>query len=286
MIDAGYIVRELLNAMTVSIILILISLGLSVIFGLMRILNTAHGEFVILGAYAVVGVTRAGGGFWLGVVVAAVALGLFGWVFQKSLLRFLQRNWTTAILVTWGASIIIRQVLQLALGPRPYAVASPFPGSIEIFGLQYPTYRIVIIAIGAVILAGAYWTVMRTTFGLQVRLAIQNREMAAALGIDTERINSIAFVVGAALAGLAGALLSPLVPVGPLTGLHYLIDCFFVIILGGAGHLLGTLAGGAVIGGGESILQIFLKPAVAEIMVYVVAVALLCLRPQGLVRQP
>src|SRR5262245_50646713 len=108
--DAGYIVRELLNAVTVSIILILISLGLSVIFGLMRILNTAHGEFVILGAYAVVGVTRAGGGFWLGVVVAAVALGLFGWVFQKSLLRFLQRNWTTAILVTWGASIIIRQV--------------------------------------------------------------------------------------------------------------------------------------------------------------------------------
>jgi branched-chain amino acid transport system permease protein/urea transport system permease protein len=285
MIDAGYIVREVLNAATVSIILILISLGLSVIFGLMRILNTAHGEFVILGAYVVVGVTRGGGSFWLGVAVAPVALALFGYLFQKSLLRFLYRNWTTAILVTWGASIIIRQVLQLSLGPRPWAVANPFPGSIELLDVQYPMYRIVIIAIGLALLAGIWWAVMRTTLGLQVRLAIQNREMAAALGIDTQRINAFAFVVGAALAGLAGALVSPLVPVGPLTGLHYLIDCFFVIILGGAGDLLGTLAGGAVIGGGESILQIVTKPVIAEIMIYVVAIALLCLRPQGLVRQ-
>ncbi len=283
--DPSYLVREFLNALTLSFILILISLGLSIIFGLMRILNMAHGEFVILGAYVVVWVTSVGGGFWLGVVTAPLVMGLFGLLFQKALLKYLYRNWTTAILVTWGAGMIIRQGLQLVMGARPYAVANPLPGAETIFGLDYPAYRIAIILIGAAIVVAVLWVHMRTTLGLQIRLAMQNREMAAALGIDTDRINSFAFAVGTALAGLAGALLSPLIPVGPLTGLHYLVDCFFVIILGGASHLFGTIAGGGVIGGGESLLQSVFSPVTAEIMIYLIAIVILALRPQGLVKE-
>jgi branched-chain amino acid transport system permease protein/urea transport system permease protein len=267
------------------VILALIALGLSVIFGLMRILNMAHGEFFILGGYAVLWITSLGLTFWAGLMFAPLVVGLLGYVVYQGLVRRLVASFTATLLATWGLSIIIRQLIQIVAGPRPYSVDAPFSGSITIGGLQYPAYRAFIIGAGIAILTGTVLLYYRTSFGLQIRAAIHNREMAAALGIDTQRINAISFFVGSALAGLAGALLSPLVPLAPFAGLAFLVDSFFVILVGGVGSVLGAPAGGLVIGGGESALQFGVSPLMADILILVIAVVIVSFRPQGLFGQ-
>lgn len=280
--DVEFISRQLLNGLSVSVILALIALGLSVIFGLMRILNMAHGEFFILGGYGVLWVTSMGLTFWLGIIAAPLAVGLLGYLLYQGLIRHLAASFTAALLATWGLSIIMRQLIQIIAGPRPYSVDEPFGGSISIGSLQYPAYRAFIILAGVAILAGTVLLYYRTSFGLQIRAAIHNREMAAALGINTQRVNALSFLVGSALAGLAGALLSPLIPLAPFAGLAFLVDSFFVILVGGVGSVLGTPAGGVVIGGGESLLQFGLSPLLADILILVVAVVIVSVRPRGL----
>lgn len=275
--------RQLLNGATMSVLLILISLGLSVVYGLMKMLNMAHGEFFILGAFTVLWLTDARLGFWPSIVVAPVALGLFGLLVQRVLVKFLYGKPTATILATWGLGMIIRQSLQITMGPRPHMVPNPLPGSVHLLGVDYPAYRVFVIVAGAALILAIVWLYLKTTFGLEIRAAIHNRELAAALGINTERINALSFVIGSALAGLAGALLCPLIPVGPLTGLSYLIKVFFVIIVGGAGSLIGTVVGGLVIGGGESLLQLVLSPLAAEIMILIIAVVIISLKPRGLI---
>lgn len=275
--------RQLLNGATMSLLLILISLGLSVVYGLMRMLNMAHGEFFILGAFSVVWLNELRLSFWLGLVVAPVFLGLFGYLIQRVLVKFLYDKPNATILATWGLGMIIRQALQIIMGPRPHIIPSPLAGSVHLLGVDYPAYRLFVIAAGSVLIAIIVWLYLGTTFGLEIRAAIYNRELTSALGINTERINAISFVVGSALAGLAGAMLCPLVNVAPLTGLNYLIKVFFVIIVGGAGSLLGTVVGGIIIGGGESLLQMILSPLGAEIGILVIAVVIISLRPRGLI---
>lgn len=281
--EIDFFFRQLLNGLTLSVILILIALGLSVIYGLMRILNMAHGEFFILGAYVVVWTIQAGGDFWLGLGLAPLVLALFGFSLEKLFPKLLYTGPTATILATWGLGMIIRQSLKITMGARPLFVRTPFPGSVQIWGLEYPAYRIFIIGAGVVIIAAIVLLYLRTTFGLQIRAAIHDREMTAALGINTNRINTLSFMIGSGLAGLAGAMLSPLVPVGPLTGLTYLIKCFYVIIVGGAGSILGTTVGGFVIGGGESLLQFPFSPLTAEILILLIAVAIISVKPRGLI---
>jgi branched-subunit amino acid ABC-type transport system permease component len=176
--DAEFIARQLLNGLSLSVILALIALGLSVIFGLMRILNMAHGEFFILGGYGLLWVTSIGLTFWLGLVAAPLAVGVLGFALYQGLLRRLAASFTAGLLATWGLSIIIRQLIQIVAGPRPYSVDEPFSGSISIGGLQYPAYRAFIIVAGIAILGGTVLLYYRTSFGLQIRAAIHDREMA------------------------------------------------------------------------------------------------------------
>jgi len=283
-VDSSFVLRQLFGGLTLSFILVLVALGLSVIFGLMRILNMAHGEFFILGAYVVVWITSAGGNFWVAVLAAPIALGLAGYVFQKGLLRALQRDPNVALLVTWGVGMIVRQTLQIIMGPAGLYVLSPFPGSVSVFGMQYPLYRVVMMGISAGIFVLLVFLYLRSRFGLRLRATIHNREMASAIGINVERVAATSFVMGSSLAGLAGALVSPLIPVAPLTGLTYLIKSFFIVVVGGAGHLLGTLAGGIVIGGGESVFQFFVNPVMAEMLVFFMALVIVGIRPQGLIK--
>jgi branched-chain amino acid transport system permease protein/urea transport system permease protein len=244
----------------------------------------AHGEFFILGAYVVVWITSAGGSFWIAVLAAPIALALLGYVFQRGLLRSLQRDPNVALLVTWGVAMIVRQILQITMGPAGLYVRSPLPGSVSVFGMHYPLYRVVMMGISAGIFLFLLLLYLRSRFGLRLRAAIHNREMASAIGINTERVAATSFVMGSSLAGLAGALVSPLIPVAPLTGLTYLIKSFFIVVVGGAGNLLGTLAGGIVIGGGESVFQFFVNPVMAEMLVFCVALLIVGIRPQGLIK--
>lgn len=283
MVSMDFVIRLLLNGLSLSVMLILISIGLSVIYGLQRIMNMAHGEFFILGAYTVVWFRIAGLSFWGAIPAAALLVGLMGYVVEKMLMKFLFNKTTAIMLVTWGLGMMIRQGIQIVMGSRPRFVDAPFPGSVLVMGVEYPAYRVFVLVVGSLLIASVLLLFFKTTFGLQTRAAIYNHEMADALGINTTRINSLAFVIGSALAGVAGALLSPLVAVGPLTGLEYLVKVFFAILVGGTGSLVGTVVGGLVVGGGESLLQAFLAPLGASIAIITISIIIVSIRPQGLV---
>ncbi len=278
-----FAVRQVLNGATMSVLLILISLGLSVVFGLMKLLNMAHGELFILGAFIPVWLRTVGLGFWPSLVVAPIALGCFGLLIYQLLLRRLYRQATATVLTTYGLGLMIRQLLQITMGVRPHTVGNPVSGMVDLFGFAYPAYRVFIIVAGTVLILVIVLLYLRSTFGVQIRAAVHNRELAAALGIDTARVSATSFVIGAALAGLAGALLAPLIPVGPASGLGYLVRVFFIVIVGGGGSLLGTIPGGIIIGGGETLLQLVMSPFAAEVGILIVGVVIAYFRPKGLV---
>lgn len=272
-----------LNVLTTVSILMLIALGLAIVFGLMNILNMAHGEMVTIGAFTVSVVQGHGGSFWLGVVAAVAVGGAVGLAIERGLIRFLYDRPMGVILATWGLSLIIQQGLLLSFGASPQVVFTPVEGSAELFGYSYPRYRLILIA-ATLITVGVAWLVMtRTRFGLNLRTVIQNREIAELIGIDTRRVFMVAFASGSALAALAGALVAPMSKVVPTMGAEYLAPSFFVVIVGGAGSLAGTAAGSMLIGGLRTILDYQVPSTLSQALVLIVAVVIVRFRPRGLV---
>ncbi len=241
--SAATLVTQLLNGVSLIAILILVALGLAIIFGLMGVINMAHGELFTIGAYALVAVSNLGG-FWAGVLLAPVVGAVVGIALERGVVQFLYTRPIETILATWGISLILQQGIEFIFGTAPQAVPNPFPGAISVFGIvDYPVYRLFILMAGVVITAATFFVFLRTEFGLMARAVIQNREIAAAIGINTDRIYVVAFALGAALAALAGALMAPLINVLPLMGVSFLARSFFVVIVGGAGNLLGEVGG-------------------------------------------
>jgi urea transport system permease protein len=271
-----------LNAMTLISILMLIGLGLAIIFGLMGVINMAHGEFVTIGAFSLAVIQGAGGSFWLALLIAPVIGGAVGLLVEQSLIRHLYTRPLATILATWGVSLILQQGLQLAFGAAPQMVTSPIASSIDIFGASYPCYRIALIGMAVTVMTACFIMVRRTRFGLDLRAVIQNRDMAEALGINTARIYAIAFAAGAALAALAGVLIAPLTAVTAQMGVNYLARSFFVVIVGGAGSVPGVVAGSVVIGGSETVLNYAIPATLSQALVLVLAVVIVRLRPNGL----
>jgi branched-chain amino acid transport system permease protein/urea transport system permease protein len=187
------------------------------------------------------------------------------------------------ILATWGISLILQQGLQIVFGSAPQQVVTPIYGSVSLFGVSYPAYRLLLIASALAILGACLFIFRRTRFGLDLRTVIQDRDMAEALGIDTRRIYAIAFSGGAALAAIAGVLIAPLTNVLAQMGANYLARSFFVVIVGGAGSISGIAAGSGVVGGLETILNYQVPATVSQALVLVVAVVLVRFRPRGLV---
>jgi branched-chain amino acid transport system permease protein/urea transport system permease protein len=277
------LVPLLLNILTLVSILMLVGLGLAIIFGLMNVINMAHGEFVTVGAFTVAVTNSLGGSYWLALAIAPVVGGLLGLLLERGVVQFLYRRPLDTILATWGISLVLQQGLQLVFGSGPQNVVTPIQGTIDILGVGYPGYRIVLIAFALAIFAGAFVVFRRTRFGLDLRTVIQDREMAEALGIDTRRIYAIAFTAGAALAAVAGVLIAPLTKVIAQMGGLYLARSFFVVIVGGAGGIGGIAAGSGVVGGLETVLSYELPSTVAQALVLVAAVILVRFRPRGLI---
>jgi urea ABC transporter permease protein UrtB len=273
----------LLNALTLSSILVLVALGLAIVFGLMNIINMAHGEFVMLGAFTLSFVQAQGGGFWLGLLGAAVVGALLGFLLERLIVRHLYERPLAAILATWGVSLILQHSMQLAFGAAPRLVNSPIGGAFQAFGVTYPAYRIFLIA-SAIVVVGAVVIVLRkTTFGLDLRTVIESREVAELLGIDTKRVFTIAFCAGTALAGLAGALVAPLAKVVVSMGANYLAPSFFVVIVGGAGSLPGVVAGSLLVGTVQTLLEYEIPATFSQALVLIASVAIVRVRPRGLV---
>jgi branched-chain amino acid transport system permease protein/urea transport system permease protein len=272
-----------LNALTLISILMVVSLGLAIIFGLMNVINLAHGEFITLGAFTLVAVQAAGGSFWVALLVAPVAGFAVGLMLERVLIARVYADPLHAILVTWGLSLIIQQVIQLVFGAAPQPVTGPFPGSVDLMGASYPAYRLFLIGMSLAILGGMVLLFRKTRFGLDLRASIQSAEMASVMGIDPARINARAFALGAALAAIAGVLLAPMTSVTAYMGVNYLARSFFVVLVGGAGSVGGVAAGSGLIGGLETVLSYQIPATVAQALVLILAVVILRFRPKGII---
>jgi branched-chain amino acid transport system permease protein/urea transport system permease protein len=271
-----------LDAANFMLALLLVTLGLVIIFGLMNVINMAHGEFFLLGAYTVVEVERHGGGFWAAFVLAPVLLALVGLLIEEVVIRHVYHRFIDTILATWGLSLAIKQLVILVFGPASQQAAGPFPHPVEILGVVYPSYRLFIMGVSVLVALGTFLLFYRTRIGLAARAVIANRMMASSLGIDTRRMDRATFAFGAALAGFAGAVMAPLMSVDPQMGVGYLVPAFLSILVGGAGSLLGALTGTALIAGSDTVVSTVWTPVVAQIVVLSLAVVAIRIFPQGL----
>ncbi len=273
---------QLLNGLSMAAILILVSLGLAVIFGMLGIVNLAHGELFMLGAYTVATLHMLGISPWWGLVLAPIVVGAIGMLIERTIIRRLYQRPLDTLLATWGVSIVLRQIVRLIYGSGHPGSSSLIVGSTRILGADYPTYRLFVIAVTAAITLLTFVLYFKTRFGLKIRLVISNRQMARALGIDTRSTDLWAFGIASALVGFAGAMMSPLVTIDPDMGLTLLSRAFMVVIVGGIGGLYGVIAGGLLIGSGEAAASYFLRPVVAQILVVMLAIVVIRVRPRGI----
>lgn len=272
----------ILDGANAVLILMLVALGLAIVFGLMNVINLAHGEFLMLGAYVALASVDAGLPFWAGMLAAPLAVGLLGLAVEQLVIRHIYARLLDSILATWGLSMVLRQAVVIAFGPGSYSVPAPELGSLTIAGSPYPVYRLVVMAISLSAIAGTFALFFRTRFGLAARAVIANRAMASCLGIDTRRLDRWTFAVGAGLAGLAGATVAPLIAVDPQAGLGWLVPAFLSILVGGLGSIAGPLAGAAGVGGLDSLTAALASPVWAQLAVFVAAILVIRLRPAGL----
>jgi branched-chain amino acid transport system permease protein/urea transport system permease protein len=271
----------LLDASNHVLILMLVALGLAIVFGLMNVINMAHGEFMMLGAYAVLVCHQAGLPMAAGLVVAPLAVGVLGLAVEELLIRRVYTRLLDTILATWGLSLILKQAIVMAFGPGSHSVPNPLPMSLSVLGVDYPAYRLFIMAVALAALGATFWLFFRTEWGLTARSVIANRSMAACLGIDTRRLDRVTFACGAGLAGLAGAVMTPIVSIDPQMGTGFLVPAFLSILVGGLGSVAAPLAGATAVGATDNLVSTFYSPVWAQGVVFTVAILLIRMFPDG-----
>ena len=262
--------------------LTLTTLGLAVVFGLLGVLNMAHGEFVMIGAYCVVTVQQLGWPIVAAFPLAVAVCAALGWAVERWLVRPLYARPFDTLLATWALAMLMRKTVEAIWGKGYRNVESSLATPMAIGATQYPAYRIGLIVLAVVLMAALYAWYRRSTAGLRVRAMTGNPVLAQALGIDTRRLASQTFVVGVVLAGAAGVLLAPLVRIEPGIGLHYLLDAFFVLVVGGLGSLGGLLGGVGVIGGSQAVVSSLSGQTSGYAVVLVISILFLWLKPDGL----
>ncbi len=276
---AAVVVLEVLYMIS---FLALTSAGLAVVFGMMKVINLAHGEFVMVGGYTTIACYKAGVNIWFAMlVIAPLVVGILGLLIERVVIRFLYGRMIDTMLATWGLSLLIVGLVTLIFGNSAVSVQAPI-GSYEIGQFQMGGYNLFIIAI-ATLLMIVMWLVMRfTRLGLVARGAMQNRDVASSLGYNPERIYMWTFTVGAALSGLAGGVLAPLTGLLPSVGGSYIAKSFITVITGGASIITGTLASSILFGTINQVVSFASMPVVGEIAMLVLAIILLRLMPQGI----
>lgn len=262
-------------------IFILISLGLAVIFGMMRVINLAQGEFLMLGAYVCVIATQAGLNLFLGMLLAGLAVGLFGILVERLIIRFLYGRILDTLLATWGLSLFLVGGVTELFGPQSESVGVNL-GNFTIGVFTYSTYSLIMIVIAVTLLVATYALWRFTRFGLVVRGTMQNPSMAGAMGVNTSLVYMLTFGFGSALTGLAGAVLAPIVGASPQLGLSYIAKAFITVISGGPLPLLGSTSASALFSVIDGIIDFRSGPVLAQIVVLLVAIVLLRLLPQGI----
>jgi len=249
----------------------------------MDVVNFAHGELFMLGAYVGVVVLAATGNFWIALVAASLLIALLGAAIYLTTLRpLLGRDPLTTILATFGVSLVLQNYALWQFGPVARKIAEPFTGHFTLFYLDYPWYRLAIALLSAAII-GALWLFLKfSTFGVWIRATTQDRVMAQAMGIPVPWVLTVVFAIGAAMAAASGVLFGPLVGVNPTMGLDWILKAFIVVVVGGMGNLAGSIAAAIFISLLEAYASLWVSPAQAIIVSFVVLILTLLFRPTGL----
>jgi len=272
----------LLEGTVGALVLALTALGLSLVFGVMRIVNVAHGEFFMLGAVAAWYVATASGSFLLALVVAPVAVGAVAVLADRLVLRRIDYGPESTIVATIGLLYVLQQLVLTVYGPYARPVAPPIYFRVVFPWFGYSGYKLVVAAVAAALLAGTWIALSRTRFGLYMRATQQDREMAQAFAVPVNRVYTLAFGVGAALAAVAGALIVPIQQAHYLMGLDALLLSFVVVILGGLGSLRGTLVAALLVGLSDGVISVFFSPTLAKIVATLLVALVLAVRGRGL----
>ncbi len=262
--------------------LALISIGLAIIFGMMRVINLAHGEFLMLGGYAAIVATNHGISIWIAMlVVAPIVVGIIGVVVERTIIRFLYGRMIDTMLATWGLSLFLVGMTTVIFGNTTVGISAPL-GSFEIGAYRSSAYTLFVIAAAGVVLSGVFAMLRWTRLGLIARGTMQNADMAAALGVNPARVYAVTFGLGAALSGLAGGVLAPVSGVFPTIGVAYVAKAFITVIGGGAAILSGTASASALFGTINQVATYATTPVFGEVALLAAAIVLIRLLPQGI----
>ena len=279
---------QIANGVGIGMLYFLLAVGLSIVFGLLRFVNFSHGAFFLLGAYLCFEVTDLGLGFWWSLLIAPVAVGLFAWIVERFVLRHVYAlPHHFHILFTVGMALVIQEAVISVWGPLGNNVAPPdvLQGVVMWSGFVYPKYRLFVIGLTAVMALLLWWVLEGTRLGSIVRAGSESTEMVSLLGLNIQRIFSLVFALGAATAGLAGALAAPIRGADPFMGVEALGIAFVVVVVGGLGSFWGALIGGILVGIVQSVMSTVWSEG-AHLMIYVAMAAVMLLRPNGLLGRP
>ncbi|UQZ86177.1 High-affinity branched-chain amino acid transport system permease protein LivH [Paenibacillus konkukensis] len=290
------VLLQLFNGLSLSSILLLIALGLAITFGLMNVINMAHGEFIMIGAYMAYTIQQLfqkflpasafGWYFVLSLGVAFAVAFAVGWLLEALLIRFLYGRPLDSLLATWGVSLVLQQLAREIFGAPNVAVKAPewLEGGLAVTAdLMLPYKRLFIIGLVIVCIAIIYVYQYHTRGGRNMQAVMQNRGMASCLGISTRRVDAQAFAFGSGMAGIAGCALTLIGPIGPTIGTNYIVDAFMVVVLGGIGKIVGTIAGALGIGVLNTAFEYSTSATIGKVIVFTLIIAFLQWRPSGLV---
>jgi branched-subunit amino acid ABC-type transport system permease component len=277
------VVSLVLDVLTTAGILFVVALGLLIVYGVLKIINFAHGGFLTIGGYATLVVTSLGWSPWLAPLMA-LAIGLMlGAVVERVVVRPLYSRPLDAILATWGLSIVLVQLITMTFGRGVQFVQSPVAGAVPLLDTSYSLYRLLMLGVAVVLGAAAAAVLQGTRLGLTARAVIMNENLARGLGINSDLVRFTTFTAGAGLAALAGCLLTPLLSVDPLMGLPWLLNAFMLVMVSGT-SLLALAAAALVLGGAQVVVSTYANPVLGGLTIVVLAALLLRIRPAGFAR--
>lgn len=276
---------QVVNGLSIGVAVVLMALGLTIIFGLLDVINMAHGEFYAIGAYAALALIGAGLPFWWALALTPLLMAVLGYATERTLIQRVfhsKDRHTLTLLLTFGIAIILEDVLKIVFGANPLRIEQPIAGATEMFGLFFPNYRLFLMAVGAAVIAAVWAVVFRTRLGAMVRAAAFDRQMAASLGVPVSTVYAGTFAFGVALAGLSGVLLAPIYSVFPTMGRDFVLVAFSVVIIGGMGSIKGAVIAGLLLTQVQSISSLVISPVWSDPMLFGLMVLVLMWRPHGL----
>ncbi len=276
---------QIINGLSIGVAVILMALGLTIIFGLLDVINMSHGEFYAAGAYLSVTLLGLDLSFWLVLVLVPVILFPAGFLIERYLIQrvFHHRDrHILTLLLTFGLAIVLEDAYRLVWGANPMRPETPISGATEFLGIYFPQYRLFLMAFGSLLILGVWWVVYKTPAGAIVRAAAYDRDMSASLGVPVKAVYALTFAFGVALAGLAGVLLAPIYSVFPTMGKDFILLAFTVVIVGGLGSIKGAVIAALLLTQLQSISSLFISPVWSDPLVFGVMVLVLMFRPAGL----